>query len=149
MIDPTARSAILGRQCSREGGYVNDPLDQGGPTKYGVTIPTLSTHRGYQVGAADIQALELAEAVEIYRVAWWDHPRLELSKWPAEYVRLAEVVLDAAPMFGNGRKMAATWVQEGINRQRPPGQGLVVDGWMGPATRAALQLCREDPLIAY
>lgn len=149
LISPARRDAILARQCKREGGYVDHTMDHGGPTKFGITIPTLSAHRGYPVSAADVRTLEIFEAIAIYRAGWWDHPRLQLSEWPAAYAGLAEVVLDAAPMFGNGRKLAAFWVQEGINRYRPPGSSSVaVDGWMGPLTRTALQLCHEAPLIA-
>ncbi len=33
--------AIAAEIVAREGGYVNDPDDPGGPTKYGVTLATL------------------------------------------------------------------------------------------------------------
>lgn len=41
----TARG-VSSVQRSREGLYVNDPLDSGGPTKYGITIPTLTDANG-------------------------------------------------------------------------------------------------------
>ena len=51
-----------------EGGvYTNDPVDAGGPTKWGITIPVLSAHRGHVVSHVDIQALGRQEAEDIYR----------------------------------------------------------------------------------
>ena len=56
---------------AREGGYVNDPADPGGPTKYGVTLGTLRalardvTVDGV-VDVADVRALSVAQAVEIF-----------------------------------------------------------------------------------
>ena len=36
---------IAAEIVAREGGYVNDPDDPGGATKYGVTIGTMQRHR--------------------------------------------------------------------------------------------------------
>ena len=56
---------------AREGGYVNDPDDPGGPTKYGVTLATLQTYGRDLTGdgritARDVQALGKAEAARIF-----------------------------------------------------------------------------------
>jgi lysozyme family protein len=48
------------------GKYTNDPFDAGGPTRWGITIPVLSAHRGTQVTSLDIQNLSQAEAEAIY-----------------------------------------------------------------------------------
>ena len=50
----------------REGGFVNDPDDPGGATKYGVTIHTLRALRG-PATVADVQALTEAEAIVIFK----------------------------------------------------------------------------------
>ena len=56
---------------AREGGFVNDPDDPGGATKYGVTIGTMRrlgldlTGDG-AVGVADVRALSREQAVEIF-----------------------------------------------------------------------------------
>lgn len=55
-----------------EGGYSNRKTDRGGPTKYGVTHTTLAAVRGKkEVTAADVKALTLAEATDIYRRSYW------------------------------------------------------------------------------
>lgn len=55
-----------------EGGYVNDPNDPGGPTKYGITHKTLAAHRGVpSVTTAQVKALTLNEATEIYERSYW------------------------------------------------------------------------------
>lgn len=55
-----------------EGGYVNNPNDPGGPTKYGITHRTLAAHRGVRsVTAAQVRDLTLSEAEEIYRKSYW------------------------------------------------------------------------------
>lgn len=55
-----------------EGGYSNSKSDPGGPTKYGITHRTLAAHRGVpSVTAAQVKALTLKEAEEIYRRSYW------------------------------------------------------------------------------
>ena len=56
---------------AREGGYVNDPDDPGGATKYGVTLGTmrrlgLDLDRDGQVTAADVKRLTRAQAADIF-----------------------------------------------------------------------------------
>ena len=66
---------------AREGGFVNDPDDPGGPTKHGVTLPTLRalgldvTDDG-QVNEADVRALTVADAAEIFERNFYFKPRL-------------------------------------------------------------------------
>lgn len=54
-----------------EGGYVNRSTDAGGPTKYGITMPTLAAHRGRPVTIDDIKNLTFAEAEAIYQKSFW------------------------------------------------------------------------------
>jgi lysozyme family protein len=54
-----------------EGGYVNNPKDPGGPTKYGITLGTLEAHRGQVCTAADVKALTIDEAAEILDKGYW------------------------------------------------------------------------------
>lgn len=56
-----------------EGGYVNDPHDSGGPTKFGIS---LNNNRGYLraygiVDAETMKDLRLDQAVEIYYRKYW------------------------------------------------------------------------------
>lgn len=58
---------ILDAIIGREGGYVDDPIDRGGPTKYGITQATLTTWRGRYCTPEDVRGLSEDEAREIYR----------------------------------------------------------------------------------
>lgn len=71
----------------QEGGYVNDPRDPGGETKYGIS------KRQYPY--LDILALTPAEAVEIYRTDYWQASGADQLDMP-----LAQVVLDTAVNMG-------------------------------------------------
>lgn len=51
----------------REGGFVDDPKDLGGATKYGITQATLAAYRGRDVSKDDVRDLAEAEARDIYR----------------------------------------------------------------------------------
>jgi lysozyme family protein len=55
-----------------EGGYVNDPLDPGGPTNMGITLATLSHEFGRQARMAEICNLSVTQASEIYRKKFWN-----------------------------------------------------------------------------
>jgi len=56
---------------TREGGFVNDPDDPGGATKYGVTLNTLrrlgiDITRDASIDVADVRALTTVQATDIY-----------------------------------------------------------------------------------
>ena len=107
------------RLIGHEGGYVFDPRDPGGETKYGIS------KRSYP--ALDIRALTLADAKAIYRRDYWD--RAQCDKMPLE---LAFDVFDAAVNSGIGQ--AIRWLQRSI--------GVADDGYVGPLTIGAL--VRDD-----
>lgn len=75
-IDQISRNIVR-----REGGYVNDPDDPGGATKYGVTIHTmrrlgLDLTRDGKVDARDVQALSEQQAVDIFKDHYFVRPRI-------------------------------------------------------------------------
>lgn len=66
---------------SREGGFVNDPDDPGGATKFGVTLQTLRrlgidvTHDS-RIDVSDVRSLTRADAVAIYVEHYFHRPGL-------------------------------------------------------------------------
>ena len=62
----------LAEVLRHEGGYVDHPRDPGGATNLGITLATLSRHRGRAVTKAEVRALTRAEAAEIYRGTFWN-----------------------------------------------------------------------------
>lgn len=55
-----------------EGGYCNDPGDNGGPTKYGITIHDVQLYIKKNATASDVKSLTLDEAKDIYKHKYWD-----------------------------------------------------------------------------
>lgn len=126
---------------AREGGYVNDPADPGGPTQHGVTLGTLRalardvTADGV-VNAADVRAVNAAQAVEIFLTRYFDRPGL--CHLPAP---LQAPVFD---MYVNAGIMAVKLLQRVLIAQ---GHNLRCDGVLGPATLAAVQACDGQTLV--
>ena len=68
-----------------EGGYSNVKTDKGGPTKYGITLATLSAHRGKKQTADDVKKLTLDEAEAIYRKSYWSQSGGDLLPTGLDY----------------------------------------------------------------
>ena len=119
---------MIDHLLSLEGGYVNDPDDPGGPTKYGVTIGTLQSWRGQSVTAADVQALTIDEARRIYKQRYFDRPRID--ELPAN---LQPTVFD---MYVNAGGNAIKILQRVL---RQFGESVSVDGALGPLSIGAAQ----------
>lgn len=119
---------------AREGGFVDDPDDPGGMTKYGVTLETLRrlgldlTGDG-ATDAQDIRRLSRAEAVDIYMEHYFRRPGLGA---------LPEVLQPAVfDMQVNSGTNAVKILQRLCTEMGFP---CVEDGAIGPATIRAAQL---------
>ena len=117
---------ILDDLIRREGGYVHDPADRGGPTKYGITQRTLRAWRGQPVTAADVRRLTRDEARAIYQRRYVAAPGFATLPDPLR----AQVIDDAVL---SGSHQAVKDLQRAIG-------GVTVDGQLGPTTRATLVL---------
>ena len=127
-----------------EGGdkYTNHPKDRGGPTKFGITLATLSAWRGRKCSAADVKALNKSEACEIYRARYWDRARCDEIRSQL----VANKIFDMSVNFGVMRRGddAAEITQRAVVAC---GKTIRVDGWIGDETIAGVNACNPDKLI--
>ncbi|MCK8464832.1 holin-associated N-acetylmuramidase [Aliiroseovarius sp. S1339] len=132
---------------AREGGYVNDPDDPGGATKYGVTIHTmrhlgLDLDRDGQVTSKDVKALTRDQARDIFLKHYFQKPRLAELPRP-----LQASVFD---MYVNAGGNAVRVLQKLFIKM---GYELAVDGALGPKTlgvaRAAMKVAPDHLVDAY
>jgi lysozyme family protein len=128
-------SDIIDQILIREGSeYTNDPTDAGGPTKYGITLKTLTLYRGHlPTTAADVEALTEAEARAIY-TAMYVAP---FQKFPGMQDSLLGLLVDSGVQHGEGRAMQ--WLQSAI--------GAKPDGEAGPATLASWAAVKNPDAI--
>jgi len=118
-----------------EGGYVNDPNDRGGETKYGIS------KRAYPM--LDIKNLTLKQAKAIYKRDYWDKCGAEYMKTPD----LKTLLFDIAVNHGNRR--AKMMLQEALNLLNKNGtiyKDLEVDGIIGRKTKEAIRLIKPHYL---
>lgn len=101
-----------------EGGYVNNPHDKGGPTKYGITQADMP--------GVDISKITPDQAVAYYREHYWKALYSQITDQT-----LGEKLFDMGVLFGVGTavKMLQLSMSTGIT--------VVPDGVFGPNTLAA------------
>ncbi|MBI1202598.1 MAG: secretion activator protein [Rhodopseudomonas sp.] len=63
------------RVLLHEGGYTNHPADPGGPTNFGITIYDYRKYVKPGATADDVRAMQVEEAIRIYRAKYWDAMR--------------------------------------------------------------------------
>lgn len=117
----------------REGGYVNDPKDPGGATKYGIT-EAVARANGYK-GA--MQDLPLATAQTIYKLQYWTQPRFDRVNAVSPVV--AEELLDTG--VNCGVPFTKPLLQRALNLLNNDGtlyHDLETDGVYGDKTINAL-----------
>lgn len=117
-----------------EGGFVNDPNDSGGATKYGVT-EAVARANGY---SGPMKDLPLSLAKSIYKAQYWDALRLDdvQNLCPGLCLKLADIGVNM------GTKQAAFFLQRLLNVLNNRGQlypDIAADGRVGPGTISALK----------
>jgi lysozyme family protein len=128
---------IASEIVAREGGYVNDPDDPGGATKYGVTIHTmrrlgLDLDGDGDVDAADVKTLGKVKAVSIFVEHYFRRPRIN---------QLPEVLhATVFDMYVNAGANAVKILQRLLGDMRIQ---VKVDGLIGPKTIAATKKALE------
>ncbi len=131
-------SEIAKEIVAREGGFVNDPSDPGGATKYGVTIGTMrrlgldKTGDG-RVTVADVRALTRADAEQIFIKHYYRRPRIYQLPEP-----LRATVFD---MYVNAGRNAVKILQRLLRKM---GHNISVDGAIGPKTIKAAKAAFAD-----
>lgn len=120
-----------------EGGYVNNPNDPGGATNYGISLRFLADypdigdfdHDG-DVDINDIAAMTQADAVNIYRAAWWD-------KFGYERINDQTIATKVFDLSVNmGAKRAHIILQTALNKAF--GLQIPTEGNLGPMTCGAI-----------
>lgn len=118
--------AMIAEIIKIEAGYVNNPHDSGGPTKYGITLKTLEAWRNDDdLYSEDVKALTKSEAAEIYEENYYLHPGIN---YLPELIQ--PVVFDMSVNMGpvNAIKL----MQRVIHKMGTP---IEIDGYSGPRTR--------------
>jgi len=135
-----------------EGGYVDNPNDKGGATKFGITQKVLEAWRKKPVTKDDVKNLQLEEAKKIYKKNYWDTMSLDSVRSQT----LQHMLFDQGVNSGVGT--AAKALQQIL--------GVTQDGKIGPKTIDAInakhpfelcsrfiqvrqlfyvRLCKQDP----
>ena len=127
---PPAFERAIARLLADEGGYVDNPADPGGETKFGIT------RREYP--DVDIAALTRADAVAIYYRDWWQ--RYRYSELPGP---IGAKVFDLAVNIGPDH--AVRCLQRAL---RACGRRVTEDGALGRATITAAGAANQLALLA-
>lgn len=124
---------LIDDAISREGGYVNNPKDRGGPTRWGTTEHVARAY-GY---AGDMRDFPRETAVAIYRKRYLVEPGFDqiFAMSPA----VGEMLFDTG--INMGQAVAGKFLQRALNflnREASLYPDLTVDGRCGTMTRQAL-----------
>jgi uncharacterized protein (TIGR02594 family) len=110
-----------------EGGFTQSPDEPGGASNMGISLDTLSRWRDRPVTIAEVRALSMDEAHQIYRALFWD--KIGGDRLPAA---LALMTYNLAVLSGPAR--GVMFLQRALNAH---GATLEEDGVAGPETFAA------------
>ena len=103
-----------------EGGYVDRPLDRGGPTNFGITLTSLSTYMRAKASVEQLQFLTKEYVEAVYFSLYWNPYHFDMIQDDT----LATIMFDQA--VNRGPVTVIRQIQKCL--------GLPVDGVMGPMT---------------
>lgn len=144
--DLLAMSAIA-KTLAYEGGFVNDPVDPGGATHYGISLRWLHTQNidfdldgDGDVDVIDVRAMTVEQAVALYLRHWWEPFRCgELPDLVG--AKYFDMIVNMGPHAGGCILQRAANVRLFRRRQ----DTLTIDGIVGSVTLEAVNtLCQGE-----
>lgn len=121
--------ACRGFTLAAEGGFTNNPHDNGGATNFGITLQTLQAWRGHPVIVDDVRNMTEAEALQIYKANYYNP--IKGDQLP---ISLAVVAFDAA--VNSGCRQSILFLQRALN--------VTADGYIGSGTINAANSCNAN-----
>lgn len=122
---PTDIRIIINGVIHREGGFSDDIVDLGGPTKFGITFATFQRWcNSFMPAEEDLQRIKQEEAVQIYYQLFWK--KMPMGKFDNPWLK--EFMFDW--MIHAGISKPAKELQELV--------GAKADGAIGSKSRAAI-----------
>jgi len=128
---PTTFDQIIDRVLAHEGGYVDDPDDPGGETKYGIS------KKAYP--KVNIKGLTKEDAKGIYKKDYWDRYKMENLPPELRYIYYDMVV-------NMGIRNAGKVLQRAANNKNSKANRIKIDGMVGPATLKAVKIVEAERL---
>ncbi|HEN3525553.1 glycoside hydrolase family 108 protein [Yersinia intermedia] len=127
------KDQIINGILGREGGYVDNPDDAGGPTRWGVTQKTARAN-GY---TGDMRNLSRDKAREILEQDYWYGPRFDQIATISTVIanELCDTGVNMGPAFQN--KLLQRWLSA-FNQNGKLYPDLIPDGVIGNRTIVAL-----------
>lgn len=128
------RDSIIEEVIGIEGGYVNDPFDSGGKTKYGIT-EAVARANGWDKSMKDLTE---EKAIKIYTNSYWN--KLYLDSVNQHDSHIAFELFDTA--VNCGVSFASKSFQRCLNllnKQATMYKDIKVDGMVGPVTIRAFE----------
>lgn len=131
----------IARTVKVEGGYVNDPDDSGGETKYGITKDVAEEFRvswDDYLWTGTMRTMPVEFAQDVYTYKYYLKPRINMIAECSHMI--AEEVFDAG--VNSGTMLPIEWLQKTLNvlnNREKYYKDISEDGIMGSGTQAALQ----------
>src|SRR3990167_2567385 len=122
------------KTLGHEGGFVDDPSDSGGATRFGITEKVAKEH-GYK---GEMKALPMEFAKIVYKKGYWDQMKLDNVVTQG----VADELFDTGVNCGTGT--AGKICQRSLNLLNQLGTlwpDIPIDGAVGLGTTAAINKC--------
>lgn len=97
-----------------EGGFVNNPNDKGGPTKWGIIQREYSKYLGHWASLEEMKSMPIDHARDIYKKKYWASIKLHLIE--SENVAIA--LFDRAVL--NGLRGVSNFVRKVLDKESKP-----------------------------
>lgn len=129
-----------------EGGFSDDPIDSGGPTKYGVSLrflklANIDTNDDNVIDIKDIKDLTKEQVKDIYEKHFWLNTKIYQIPYDVIKVKCFDFCVNMGP------KAAIKNLQHALSNIMYPMDKLVLDGILGRKTFRAINALSCDYIL--